>query len=123
MRRVIQLSLLAFVLSVIATAQSNYANLSGTVFDPQQKAVAGCTVQLTSETTGASRQTVTNDLGQFQITGVLPGDFNLLVQSSGFATINQKIRLEVGQSMTVELSLKLATLNTVVDVSEDSVNL
>ena len=123
MRRVIQLSLLAFVLSVTATAQSNYANLSGTVFDPQQKAVAGCTVQLTSETTGASRQTVTNDLGQFQITGVLPGDFNLLVQSSGFATINQKIRLEVGQSMTVELSLKLATLNTVVDVSEDSVNL
>ncbi|HEX6045940.1 MAG TPA: carboxypeptidase-like regulatory domain-containing protein [Pyrinomonadaceae bacterium] len=125
MRRVVQLSLFVFVLSVASTAnaQSNYANLSGTVFDPQQKAVAGCSVQLTSETTGASRQTVTNDLGQFQITGVLPGDFNLSVQASGFATLNQKIRLEVGQSMTVELSLKLGTLNTVVDVSEDSVNL
>ena len=123
MRRVVLLSLFVFVLSFTANAQSNYANLSGTVFDPQQKAVAGCSVQLTSETTGASRQTVTNDLGQFQITGVLPGDFNLSVQASGFATINQKIRLEVGQSMTVELTLKLGTLNTVVDVSEDSVNL
>ena len=124
MRKAVHLSLLAFVLSFAntANAQSNYASLSGTVFDPQQKVVAGCTVQLTSDSTGASRQAVTNELGVFQITGVLPGDFNLSVQSPGFATLNQKIRLEVGQSMTVELSLKLAAVNTVVVVSTDAVN-
>jgi len=124
MRKVVQLSLLAFVLLLAntANAQSNYASLSGTVLDPQQKVVAGCAVQLTSDTTGASRQTMTNDLGVFQITGVLPGDFNLSVQANGFATLNQKIRLEVGQSMTVELSLKLAAVNTVVTVSTETVN-
>ena len=124
MRKVVHLALLAFLFSIATTvnAQSNYASLSGTVFDPQQKVVAGSAVQLTSDTTGASRQTTTNELGQFQITGVLPGDFNLSVQAAGFATLNQKIRLEVGQSMTVELNLKLAAMNTVVVVSTDSVN-
>jgi carboxypeptidase family protein len=124
MRKVVQLSVLAFALSLASTAnsQSNYASLSGTVFDPQQKVVAGSAVQLTSDTTGASRQTVTNDLGVFQITGVMPGDFTLSVQAPGFATVNQKIRLEVGQSMTLELSLKLAAVKTVVDISADVVN-
>ena len=125
MRRTVQVLLFVFLLSVATTAnaQSNYASLSGTVFDPQQKVLAGCAIQLTSESTGASRQTVTNDMGVFQITGVLPGDYNLSVQAQGFATINQKIRLEVGQSLALVLSLKVATVNTVVDVSVDSINL
>jgi Carboxypeptidase regulatory-like domain len=103
-------------------SQSNYASLSGTVSDPQQKILAGCSVQLTSETTGASRQTVTNDLGSFQITGLLPGDYKVSVQSSGFATLTQKITLEVGQSMTLDLNLNVASLNTVVEVSADTIN-
>jgi Carboxypeptidase regulatory-like domain len=124
-RRAVQVLLFVFVLSsaTAVKSQSNYASLSGTVFDPQQKVLAGCAIQLTSETTGASRQTVTSDMGVFQIIGVLPGDYNLSVQAQGFATINQKIRLEVGQSLALDLSLKVATVNTVVDVSVDSINL
>src|SRR6185503_15217120 len=77
----------------------------------------------TSENTGASRSAVTNDSGTFQITGLLPGDYKVSVQASGFATLTQKITLEVGQSLTLDLSLKVATLNTVVDVSADAMNL
>jgi hypothetical protein len=122
MRHILRLSLIVCLLATPAFGQSNYASLSGAVWDPQQKAVAGCSVQLTSETTGASRQTVTNELGSFQITGLLPGDYKVLVQSSGFATLTQKITLEVGQSMTLDLSLRVASLNTVVDVSADTIN-
>src|SRR4030095_3361953 len=98
MRKVVQLFLLLFVLSIATSvnSQSNYASVSGTVFDPQEKVLAGCAVQLTSDSKGASRQTVTNELGVFQITGVLPGDYNLSVSGQGFATANQKLRLEVG---------------------------
>lgn len=125
MRRLVQVFLLLFVLSVATTAysQSNYASLSGTVFDPQQKVLAGCAVQLTSESTGATRQTVTSEEGVFQITGVLPGDYNLSIHAQGFASINQKIRLEVGQSLALDLNLKLATVSSVVDVTADEINL
>jgi len=124
MRKVPQLLILVFFLSAATTAnsQSNYATLSGTIFDPQQKVLAGCTVQLLAETTSASRSTITNDTGSFQITGLLPGDYKVTVQASGFATLTQKITLEVGQSMTLDLNLRVASVNTVVDVTPDTVN-
>ena len=117
--------LFLFVFCLAATpvySQSNYASLSGTAWDPQQKVLAGCSVQLTSETTGATRQTVTNELGSFQITGLLPGDYKLTAQANGFAALTQKVTLEVGQSLTLDLNLRVASVNTVVDVSADTVN-
>src|SRR4026209_520187 len=125
MRKVLQLSLLVFVLSVATTvnSQSNFANLSGTVFDPQQKALPGCTVQLTSDSTRASRQSVTNELGTFQLTGLAPGNYELFVQAQGFATVTQKLTLEVGQSMTLDLNLKVASVSSVVDVEANELNL
>jgi hypothetical protein len=121
MRHLLRLSLVV-LFALPAYSQSNYASLSGTVFDPQQRVLAGGSVQLVSENTGASRSAVTNELGSFQITGLLPGDYKVSVQASGFATLNQKITLEVGQSMTLDLSLKVASLNTVVDVTADTIN-
>lgn len=108
--------------AMTANSQSNYATLNGTIFDPQEKVLAGCSVQLTSENTGASRTAITNELGSFQITGLLPGDYKVTVQASGFATLTQKITLEVGQSMTLDLNLKVASVSTVVDVTAETVN-
>jgi carboxypeptidase family protein len=124
MGKTIQLTLFFTILLTAATAysQSNYATLNGTVVDPQQKFVPGCTVHLTSATTGASRQATTSELGTFQISGLLPGDYELSVQAPGFATVTQQLKLEVGQTMTIDVTLRLATVNTVVDVQADSVN-
>ena len=124
MRKVLQLFIFLFLLSAPTTtnAQSNYATLSGIIYDPQQNVLAGCSVQLISETTGASRFASTNNLGSFQITGLLPGDYKVSVQASGFATLSQGITLEVGQSMTLDLNLRVASLNTVVDVKADTIN-
>ena len=129
MRKALHLFVLVFFLSAFfvfavtnANAQSNYATLSGTIFDPQQQVLAGCSVRLISETTGAARSAVTNDLGSFQITGLLPGNYEVSVQASGFATLTQKVTLEVGQSMTLDLNLRVAAVNTVVNVTADTNN-
>ena len=125
MRKVLQLSVFVFFLSAAITAnsQSNFATLSGTVFDPQQKALPGCTVQLTSDSTRASRQSVTNESGTFQITGLAPGNYELLVHAQGFASVTQKLTLEVGQSMTLDLNLKLASVSSIVNVEANELNL
>ena len=124
MRKLTHLSLFLFLISSssIALGQSNFASLSGTVFDPQQQVISGASVQLTSESTQASRHAVTNDEGIFQITGLLPGLYKLSVQATGFAVLNQNVTLEVGQQMTVDVSLKLSSLSTTVDVKADTVN-
>src|SRR5258707_10858458 len=78
-------------------AQSNYASLSGTVYDPQHQAIPGASVQVTSDSTHAMRQVTSNEQGIFQITGLLPDLYKVSVQASGFAVSNQSVRLEVGQ--------------------------
>ncbi|HEY0727966.1 MAG TPA: carboxypeptidase-like regulatory domain-containing protein, partial [Pyrinomonadaceae bacterium] len=120
MRKVLLPFMFVFLAASTANSQSNYATLSGTVFDPQQNVLAGGSVMVTSETTGASRSAVTNDSGSFQITGLLPGAYKVTVQANGFATLTQKVTLEVGQSMTLDLVLRVATVNTVVEVPADA---
>ena len=124
MRKLTPLYLFSLLLLASSTSlsQSNYANLSGTVLDPQQKAVTGASVQLTSESTRASRQVTSNEQGTFQVTGFLPGDYKLAVQAPGFAPLTLNITLEVGQQMTVDVSLKLSSLTNTVDVKTETIN-
>jgi len=107
-----------------APAQSNYASLSWAVYDQQQQVVAGCTLQLSSVSTNSSRQATTTELGPFQISVLLPGNYVLSVKAPGFAPITQEVTLEVGQARTIDFTLKVAPVDaSVVDVRSDSANL
>ena len=103
-------------------AQSNYASLSGTVYDPQHQAIPGASVQLTSDSTHAIRQVTSNEQGIFQITGLLPDLYKVSVQASGFAVSYQSVRLEVGQPTTLDVDLTLSSLSTTVRVETQTVN-
>ena len=89
-----------FLLALISPsvfAQSNYAALVGTVSDPQNRPLPGATVQITSAGTRAIRKVTSNELGIYRATGLLPGEYEIEVTVSGFASIKQTLRLEVGQ--------------------------
>jgi hypothetical protein len=123
MSKLSSLSLLLLLLTLSATpvaGQSNYATLGGTVFDPQQQAVAGATVLLTSSSTHATRQVNTGEQGVFQITGLLPGEYELSVQAQGFTTLTQTVGLEVGRQMTLDVVLKVSALATSVEVKAEA---
>ena len=100
-----------------AMGQSNYAVLGGTVIDPQQRAIPGADVRLTSTSTQAERQVTTNDQGIFQITGLLPGEYKLTIQTPGFTAFSRTLRLEVGQQVLLDVNLKVAAVIGTVDVS------
>src|SRR6185369_17706702 len=53
-----------------------------------------------------------------------PGNYVLTVKAPGFAPLTQEVTLEVGQARTIDLTLKVAAVNTsVVDIRSDSANL
>ena len=52
--------------SLEGMGQSNFAMLTGTVLDPQERAIPGATVQLTSVSTQSKRLVTTNDDGIFK---------------------------------------------------------
>src|SRR5690348_6259704 len=102
------------------SAQSNYASLNGTILDARSAALPNASVKLVSATTRASRQAVTNEQGIFQVTGLLPGDYDLTVEAQGFAPYAQSVRLEVAQQLSLTLKLQLASVSSTVKVSEYS---
>ena len=110
------LLLLLVSISPMTLAQSNYAVLGGVVSDPQSRPIAGATIQVTSVDRQSVRKAASNDFGIFQITGLLPGDYELEVTAPNFASMKQQLRLEVGQQLTLDIGLKLASINTTIEV-------
>jgi Carboxypeptidase regulatory-like domain len=108
--------LLLIAFSTVSFAQSNYATLVGTVSDPQNRPLPGATVQLTSAGTQAIRKVVSNEFGIYRVTGLLPGDYELEVALTGFSSLKQSLRLEVGQQLTLDVDLKLASVTTTIEV-------
>src|SRR5258707_6352230 len=109
--------LLVLLFAVPCTfAQSNFAVLRGTVYDPQHIPVAGSAVQLTSAATNAVRRAVSNEQGIFEVTALWPGEYELAVQSTGFAPLTQALRLEVNQQLALDLNLKLASATSTLQV-------
>ena len=84
--------LICLSISASAFHQSNYAVLGGSVLDPQNAVIVGASVQLTSLGTRAARRAITNDQGLFQITGLLPGDYELKIDASGFVPQARTLR-------------------------------
>src|SRR5437899_4234216 len=103
-------------------AQSNYASLSGTIFDPQRQAIPGASVQLVSISTHAVRQVTSNEQGIYQITALLPEEYKLNVQAPGFLPSTQTVHLEVGQQTTCDVTLQLTSLTGTVKIQSETMN-
>jgi hypothetical protein len=110
------LFLLLLALAIPTLGQSNYAVLTGAIVDAQHLPVAGAAVQLTAASTGAIRRLVSNQQGLFEAPALLPDDYTLKVEASGFATTTQSLRLEVGQKLAVDIALKVGSVTEGVKV-------
>ena len=99
--------LFALGISLPTFAQSNYGVITGTVTDPQHLPVVGAAVQITAASTGALRRVVTNQQGLFEAPALLPDDYQVRTEAPGFAPAMKSVRLEVGQSLAVDVSLSV----------------
>src|SRR5258708_4155226 len=107
-------------LAVPGFGQSNYAVLTGTVTDSQHLPVAGAEVELTAASTGAIRRVITNQQGRFEAPALLPDDYELKVEASGLATEKQSLRLEVGQKLAMDITLRVGSVTQGVKVTAGS---
>lgn len=112
--------LLSFHGTALLHAQAGLgtATATGTVRDSAGLAVPQATVTLTDTARGNSRETVTNEVGSFSFPNVPPGHYVLEAQKHGFDTQRVTgIQLQVGQVATLEVTMQLGALATVISVS------
>jgi Carboxypeptidase regulatory-like domain/TonB dependent receptor len=117
MRSVLGLGLVV-VLSIAVSAQLPTSTLNGTVSDPRGAVVSGAQVEITSNATGLNKETATGGDGGFAVADLAPGDYTVRVRASGFATSEFKeVRLDVGHASTLDVSLKIAKADEIVQVT------
>src|SRR5579859_6423806 len=117
MKKLLCLILFAFGAASCGFGQSNYGAISGTVKDAQHLTVSGVTVQLTAASTLAVRRVVTGNDGHFEALALLPDEYEIKTEAPGFASSTERVRLEVGQKMELEISLNLNSRKEDVTVS------
>ena len=103
-----------------AFAQITGAQLNGSVRDESGAAVKGATLTLRETSTDAKYYATSNDSGLYAIPNLPPGQYDLTVTFTGFATLIHKgIVLTVGQTATVDAVLKVATQSEQVIVTTE----
>ena len=107
--------------SAFAQATISFAQLNGTVQDASGRSVVGATVGLRSLDTNQTYSASTNTSGFYVVPNLPPGIYELAVQSAGFAKyVRSGINLTVGQTATVDVPLKVASVVEQVTVTTEA---
>ena len=98
-------SLFAFWITVARAGEA--LAVTGSIKDPQGRAVPGATVALFSRTGNAAFQTSTDTAGSFRFESVAAGEYLLRAEAPGFATFVSEV-LRITGPVTEDVSLRLA---------------
>ncbi|HSY58877.1 MAG TPA: TonB-dependent receptor [Terriglobales bacterium] len=114
-------SLFTFAGPAFPQGSTAVAQLNGTVLDESGGAVKGAAILLRQTDTNRSYNAVANDSGYYAIPNLPPGHYELTTSFKGFATTVRKgVELTVGQSATIDVTLKVASMGEQVIVTTEA---
>src|SRR5581483_9198270 len=114
------ISLLVLAAGAIwAQADANKSALAGTVVDAEGAPLSGARVSVSNRNTASRREMLTNTQGQYRFGALEPGEYELIVEATGFAPLSVKpVILTVGASLQVNLTETEKSTTVVVDLSD-----
>ncbi|PYX64574.1 MAG: hypothetical protein DMG78_30455, partial [Acidobacteria bacterium] len=112
---------LLLLLCIPQSALSQTASITGTVKDSTGAAVPQVKVTTHNRATSASRSTVTDDSGNYRITSLSPGNYDVLIEKPGFKTVEYSlVALTVDHVQNVDATLAPSSVNEKVTVTGES---
>src|ERR1044072_6428098 len=115
------LFLLVAVLVFPACTQVSTGDMTGRVTDQQGQVVPGATVTATNKGTGLTRSTTTDDAGEYTITQLPPGKYDLSVEAKSFIkTLAPNFDINVGAKVTNKYELKPGAIRATVNVEAEA---
>ena len=118
---VLGVSLALLCASPVSAQTVALATLSGTVVDESGGALPGVEVNVTQTDTGFTRFVTTGAQGEYLFNNLPIGPYRLTAKLSGFSTFEQSgITLQVGDTRSANVTLKIGGLTEVIQVSADA---
>jgi hypothetical protein len=103
------------------SAGATTASIDGTVSDSSAAALPGVTITATSPGLQGSRASVTNADGAYRLPQLPPGEYRLVYEMPGFATIvREKQRVAVGVNATINVAMQISTVQETLTVTGES---
>src|SRR3982751_6684166 len=91
-------------------AQTLDTGILGTESDPQGAALSGASVRITNAAQGVSRTVLTTADGNYEVRYLVPGQYNVEVQATGFRPERRTgITIQVNQQARINFSMQLGS--------------
>ena len=114
-------SICVFLLALSAAAQSDRGTITGTVSDPSGAVVANAPISAKHLETGATFEAGTSATGNYTLSQLPTGTYELTVNVPGFKKfVRQNLLLPVAQTLRVDVALEVGSNTESVTVSEVS---
>ena len=121
LRSLVALFVLTTLLSVNAWAQETTADITGRVLDQNGGALPNANVTARNMGTGQARVVQTNPEGDYTITDLPPGRYEITVEAPNFSkAVIRELELNVGTTSTLNFDLKPGAITETVEVSADT---
>jgi len=119
--RTIGVAICVLRLTFAAYGQFTGGDLVGSVVDSSGAVVPGVTVPATNRATNVKLSTTTNSNGEYRLSNLLAGNYNVTATGKGFetTTIND-ILITLNQTATVRIPLKVGQVETTVEVTAEA---
>jgi hypothetical protein len=113
---------LVLVLARMTFAQApGTGAISGTVYDPSNRAIHNAEVLAVNEATHVSRSVLTTEEGVFRVPLLLPGSYTVTVKAPGFADhVSKSLSVTVSETSSVNVTMTIAGENASVRVASDA---
>src|SRR5262245_51610259 len=118
----IALLLVAFVAMFsgpITLGQTTTATLSGAIRDASGAVVPEAKISVTNVNTGATRETITDSEGRYNLTNLGPGQYEVRAERAGFSRAQSNVTLTIGGAAILDLSLQIGNVSEVVQVKQE----
>jgi trimeric autotransporter adhesin len=117
LRQLLAVALVVATTGSLAVAQTFTGGVRGAVKDANG-VIPGVTVELINEGTGAPREAVSNEAGEYSFGAVQPGTYTVRASLTGFRTFETKgVRIATQQFVTLDIALEVGQLQETITVT------
>jgi len=113
-------------LTTVTFAQTTIStgSIQGTITDPSGAVLSGAKVVIRSKDTGQTAESTTTSTGTFASGALIPGNYVVRVEATGFKTVEMPVTVQVNTTSSVNVRLTMGQSAEVVEVqgSELAVN-
>ena len=114
-------ALVALFIPAALFSQEFRGTISGAVTDPTGAAIPGAKVTVVETHTGTHVPAVSDAAGQYTAPYLLPGDYDIAVQSQGFKGYSRKgVHVGAGEHPVIDVRLEIGDVTTSVEVTADA---